>query len=64
MSKYLKPTDLAREYGVVAQSIHRLIERGEIKGVRIGSQWRIDAESWDRYIGSQLNVHVPDVAPE
>lgn len=64
MAKYLKPTDLAKEYGVVAQSIHRLIERGEIKGVRIGSQWRIEAESWNRYIDSQLNAHSPDVAPE
>lgn len=64
MTKYLKPSDLAKEYGVVPQSIHRLIERGEIKGIRIGSQWRIDAASWDRYIESQLTVHAPSVASE
>jgi excisionase family DNA binding protein len=39
--KYLKPDEYAEAVGVTGATIRNLLRKGKIKGIKIGSQWRI-----------------------
>jgi len=50
MAKWWSPEELAKEYRVSENVIRKLLREGEVKGVKIGKQWRIADEDWQRYL--------------
>ncbi len=50
MPKWLTPEELALEYRVNENVIRKLLRNSEIKGIKIGRQWRIADEEWDQYL--------------
>jgi excisionase family DNA binding protein len=42
--------EVAYRLGVSVQTVRRLIENGELKGVRVGRQWRVRQEDLDDYV--------------
>lgn len=42
--------ELARYLGISEITAYRLVEKGEIKGKKVGAQWRFVKEEVDRYL--------------
>jgi excisionase family DNA binding protein len=48
MPKMYSPQNLADDIGVSMRTIYRWIEAGKVKAIKIGRQWRIPQEEYDR----------------
>lgn len=46
--------DIRKALDVTQQTVYKLIEDGKLEGFRVGNQWRIYRESFDRLIGASL----------
>jgi len=44
--------DIRKALDVTQQTVYKFIEEGKLEGFRIGNQWRIYKESFDRFIGA------------
>lgn len=44
--------EIKRSLDITQQTVYKLIEEGRLEGIRVGNQWRIYKESFDRYIGA------------
>jgi len=51
--KYLTPDQLAEAAQVSSDTILRLLRSKELKGFKIGGQWRIAESAWEKYIKEQ-----------
>lgn len=49
-STLLTPSDLASYLGIGRNLAYKLLSSGEIKGFRIGNQWKVSREAVDEYI--------------
>lgn len=49
MPKLLTPSMIARELDVTERWVTELLNRGELKGERIGRNWFIEPEDFERY---------------
>jgi hypothetical protein len=67
---YLSPRQIAREYGVDADSVHNWRTRGVVVGgfriylemVRVGRHWRVSRDAWERFL-AECNPQPPDAPP-
>ena len=46
----LKILQVAAELGLAPKTIRALIKRGELRGVRLGRQWRVDQDDLDLFV--------------
>ena len=49
--KVLTVTEVAQQLRVQTQTVRQMIDRGELKGVKIGKLWRIHASSVETLLG-------------
>jgi excisionase family DNA binding protein len=58
MRPMLTPSDVARRLAVSPRTVRRLVQRGELRGVRVGSLVRIPEDAldeWERAQGVSAN---------
>ena len=48
--KWLRTATVARQFGCSRRTVLRMIERGEVDGVRFGRSWRVEHSSLDDYV--------------
>ncbi len=53
---FLKTRDVAKYLNVSGQTVRCLVEKGELTGVRVGGQLRIDDVALASYIAAQTNT--------
>ena len=41
---------VARQFGCTAKKVRRMIHSGELEGMRLGREWRVDHASVDRLV--------------
>lgn len=47
---FLKTRDVAKVLNITGQTVRALVEKGDLPGVRVGGQLRIDETALTRYI--------------
>jgi excisionase family DNA binding protein len=47
---FLTVAEAAAQVRVSKMTIHRLINSGELRALRVGRSWRISRASWDAYL--------------
>ena len=53
--KMLTPDDIASHLAVTPQTVTKLIREGDLPGIKIGKQWRVDPDQFRRYL--QRSTH-------
>ena len=53
--KMLTPDDIANYLAVTPQTVTNLIREGDLPGIKIGKQWRVDPDQFRRYL--QRSTH-------
>jgi excisionase family DNA binding protein len=48
--RVLTPRQVAEQLVVSERTVIRLIERGELRGIRVGRQWRVPKEALEDYL--------------
>ena len=54
--KYYSPTELAEILNLDPRTVRNLIKNGDIKAVKVGSQWRIGKNDFETFIKENRNV--------
>lgn len=54
--KYYSPTELAEILNLDPRTVRNLIKNGDIKAVKVGSQWRIGKNDFEAFIEENRNV--------
>ena len=54
--KYYSPTELAEILNLDPRTVRNLIKNGDIKAVKVGSQWRIGENDFESFIKENRNV--------
>ena len=49
--EYLTPTEIAKELKVHDRTIRRMLNKGTIKGFKLGGVWRVTREDLNNYLG-------------
>ena len=57
-ARWLRVRTVARQFRCSAKKVRRLILRGELEGLRLGGEWRVDHLSLDRFV--QQHSQDPD----
>lgn len=52
----MTPPELASYLGIGRGLAYKLLNDGEIKGFRIGKQWKVSKQAVDLYIANQSNL--------
>lgn len=55
---------LADRWGVAPVTIRRLIQRGELRGFRVGHTWRISTETVSDYENGTILTQKPKATPK
>ncbi len=53
---YLKTKDVAKYLNITGQTVRALVEKGDLAGVRVGGQLRIEEGALKSYIESQTSI--------
>jgi len=48
--KWLRVSTVARHFKCSPRKVRRLVQSGELEGVRLGREWRVDHDSLDRLV--------------
>lgn len=56
MAEMLKISEVAKELGVVPATVRKMLEEGEMKGVKIRKTWRVPAWALSTFIQEQLSM--------
>lgn len=51
-ARWLRVRTVARTLSCDSKSIRRLIKKGELRGMRLGAEWRVEHASLDAYVRS------------
>ncbi len=51
VTEYLKPKDVAERLGVSESTIKRELEKGKLRGIKVGKLWRIHPADLEAYTG-------------
>jgi len=62
VNRLLTPQEVAAQLRVHRATVHRLLERGELPGVRVASLWRIDPAALETYLQGTSNHTGPQPA--
>lgn len=54
--KYLTPEQIAETLQVSPDTIMRLLRDKKLKGVKVGTQWRIKESALEQYLEEQSNI--------
>ncbi len=49
-SRWMTATEVAAQLRVSADTIMRLLRKGELEGVKVGGQWRVKPSSLEAYL--------------
>jgi excisionase family DNA binding protein len=49
-TRWLRVETVAKQFGCSAKKVRRLLHQGELEGVRLGREWRVDHKSLDRLV--------------
>jgi excisionase family DNA binding protein len=52
---YLKPWAAARYLGIPVEEVQKMLESGELPGVRIEGQWRIPLERLEEWLDEEVS---------
>ena len=47
---YMKPKEIAKVWNVHPRTVNRLIKCGELRGLKVGSQYRVSVDEYKRFI--------------
>lgn len=69
---YLKPWAVAQYLGIPLEEVEKMLESGELPGVKIGGLWRVPLEELERWLDEEvsqeelirLSKHLKDVDPK
>ena len=69
---YIRPTTAAHYLGVPVEEVHRMLESGELPGLKIDGQWRVPLDKLEQWLDEEVSPeelkklagHLKDVAPE
>jgi len=57
MSTYITPDDIADRFSVTSKTVRSWLRSGELVGIKIGKNWRINETDLNRYLdGQRLKV--------
>ncbi len=63
--RWLRVSTVARQFRCSSKRVRRLIKRGEIDGVLLGGEWRVDHRSLDDYVSKDsVRFSAPGAAPQ
>ena len=48
--EYLSPTEIAELLGIAEGTVREWLRRGELKGIKVGRQWRIKRDILDKFL--------------
>ena len=62
----IKVADVAGRLGVNPKTVYRMLETGQLRGVRAGRLWRVPADALDEYLraGGQRGEAGEELSPE
>jgi len=52
---YLKPWEAARYLGIPVEEVQKMLESGELPGVKIEGQWRIPLERLEAWLDEEVS---------
>jgi excisionase family DNA binding protein len=52
-SRWLSTETVAAQLDCSGRTVRRLIQRGELDGVRVAGRWRVNHESLDEYLSAE-----------
>jgi len=52
---FLKPSDASRYLGIPIDEIYKMLEAGELPGVRLGDRWRIRISALERWLDEEVS---------
>ena len=63
--KWLRVITVARQFGCSPRKIRRLLASGELEGLRLGREWRVNHESLDELV-ERYSLHggLPPEGPQ
>lgn len=69
---FIKPIDASKYLGIPIGEIYKMLDAGELPGVRMGNSWRIRISALEQWLDeevsqeelSQLAQRLPDVDPK
>jgi len=69
---YLKPWTAAQYLGIPLEEVEKMLESGELPGVKIGGQWRVPIDQLERWLDEEVSPdelrklaeHLKDVDPK
>lgn len=62
MPEILTVEDIAEQFKVSTRTVVRLIERNELRAIRVGRQWRVYREWIDEWLNRNTNQARKDLA--
>jgi len=48
--EYLSPVEIAELLGIAEGTVREWLRRGELKGIKVGRQWRIKRDILDKFL--------------
>ncbi len=61
MEEFMSPEMLAKHFHVSIRTVIRLIERGDIRAVKVGRQWRIHRDWIQEWMSGNMNQTSQDI---
>ncbi len=51
---YLRPATAAQYLGIPLEEVQKMLESGELPGVKIGSQWRVPLDELEKWLDEEV----------
>ncbi|MFQ6090030.1 MAG: helix-turn-helix domain-containing protein [Candidatus Bipolaricaulia bacterium] len=52
---FIKPSEASRYLGIPIGEIYKMLEAGELPGVRLGNRWRIRISALERWLDEEVS---------
>lgn len=52
---FIKPIDASRYLGISIGEIYKMLEAGELPGIRLGNRWRIRLSALERWLDEEVS---------
>ncbi len=72
MGGYLRPITVSQYLGIPLDEVQKMLESGELPGIKIRGQWRVPLEQLERWLDEEVSpdelrrlaAHLKDVDPQ
>ena len=69
---YLRPLTVSQYLGIPLEEVQKMLESGELPGIKIQGQWRVPLEQLEQWLDEEVSpeelkklaTHLKDVDPE